>query len=111
MPLSVAVLGNFLGRVAGTIMDHFDDVQEDRFLSRTMTLMDLKVMDDNNDGRVSPGEFLSYVLVALQKVDKEDIAEVMKIFHKLDKSKTGFIDKEDLVVASENLGIRKPHSA
>lgn len=38
-----------------------------------MTLGDLDRMDVDGSGDVSPDEFLRYMLVALQKVEKEDI--------------------------------------
>lgn len=105
IPLAVAVLGEFLGRVAAIFIRRRNDEVEDQFLARTMTLADLEKMDTNHDEKVSPGEFLRYMLVALQKVDKDDIDEIMKLFNKLDKSKTGFINKEDLV-ENFNLNVR-----
>jgi hypothetical protein len=97
IPLAVAVLGEFLGRVAESYTERRNDSIEDRFLDRTMTVADLHKMDTNTDEKVSPDEFLSYMLVALQKVEKDDIDEIMDLFRKLDKSKTGYINKEDLV--------------
>jgi hypothetical protein len=97
IPLSVAVLGEFLGRVAGAYIERKNDEVEDRFLNRAMTLGDLVKMDTNLDGKVDPGEFLSYMLVAMQKVEKEEIDEIMELFNKLDRSNTGVIDREDLV--------------
>ncbi len=97
IPLAVAVLGEFLGRVAGAYIDRKNDEVEDQFLNRAMTLGDLQKMDTSQDGKVDPGEFLSYMLVAMQKVEKEEIDEIMDLFRKLDKSNTGTIDKEDLV--------------
>lgn len=97
IPLAVAVLGEFLGRIAATYIDRRNDDMEDAFMERTMTLADLRCMDTDNDSRVSPQEFLRYMLVALQKVEKEEIDEIMELFQKLDKSNTGFIDKEDLM--------------
>jgi hypothetical protein len=97
IPLSVAVLGEFLGRIAASHIERRNDAIEGRFLDRTMTVADLHKMDTDQNDKVSPNEFLSYMLVALQKVEKEDIDEIMDLFHKLDKSKTGNISKEDLV--------------
>ena len=54
-----------------------------------MTLCDLNNMDVTGDGEVSELEFLTYMLVALQKVDREDIDDIKKAFRKLDGTKTG----------------------
>jgi Ca2+-binding EF-hand superfamily protein len=40
--------------------------------------------------------FRCIVLVALQKVEQEDIDDIMDLFRKLDKSRTGTINKADL---------------
>jgi Ca2+-binding EF-hand superfamily protein len=103
--LAVAVLGEVLGRIAGAYIDRSNDEMEDRFMKRAMTLADLRRMDSDNDARISPSEFLQYMLVALQKVEKEEIDEIMQLFKTLDKSNTGFIDKEDLM-SNYNLALR-----
>lgn len=62
-------------------------------------------MDNDNDARVSPNEFLRYMLVSLQKVEEKEIDDIMELFKKLDKSNTGFIEKEDLM-SNYNLALR-----
>jgi Ca2+-binding EF-hand superfamily protein len=90
------VLGELLGRIAAAFIDRKAQKLEDRFLARSMTLSDLEVMDTNKDGEVSEAEFLTYMLVALQKVEQEDIDQIKSLFQKLDKSQTGAINKQDL---------------
>lgn len=97
IPLAVAVLCEFLGRVAGSIIERRNDEIEDRFLQRTMTIADLHTMDEDKDQKVSKHEFLSYMLVSMQKVEQDDIDEIMDLFKRLDVSKTGWIEKEDLL--------------
>jgi hypothetical protein len=96
IPLAVAVTGGFLGRIAGAFIEQNNNIEEERFLQRAMTLADIQAMDYDCDSRVSPDEFLRYMLVALQKVDKEDIDEIMAVFEKLDMGKSGYIEKEDI---------------
>ncbi len=105
IPLSVAVFGEFLGRIASVYIDRSNDLMEERFLHQAMTFADLRRMDTDNDNRVSPEEFLRYMLVALQKAEKQDIDEIMALFKKLDKNGSGFIDKEDLM-SNYNLSMR-----
>lgn len=97
IPLAVAVLGEFLGRVANCWIDRRNDDMEARFLKRAMTLADLERMDTDDNDKVTPDEFLRYMLVSLQKVEADEIDEILELFHKLDKSNTGAIDKADLM--------------
>jgi hypothetical protein len=97
VPLAVAVLGEFVGRIAAAYMERKQGKVESQFMARSMTLSDLEVIDTDKDKRVSEKEFLCFILVALQKVEKEEIDEIMTLFRKLDRSNTGTIDKEDLI--------------
>jgi hypothetical protein len=92
----VAVLGELLGRIASTYMSRKTRQAEQRFCRRALTLCDLEIMDTNKDGGVERGEFLAYMLVALQKVDKKDVDGIMQLFQNLDVSGNGFLNKEDL---------------
>jgi Ca2+-binding EF-hand superfamily protein len=53
-------------------------------------------MDVNKDGLVSKDEFLKFMLVALQKVDKESLDDLCRVFDSLYVSLSGMIGKEDL---------------
>ena len=96
LPLCVCVLCEFLGRVASVYMSRHTRKCERDFLNRAMTMADLDAMDTDRDGRVQPGEFLSFMLVALQKVDKADIDEIMELFHELDVTRTGAVNPTDI---------------
>ena len=63
----------FLGTVAEAYIERQNEKAEDQFLNRAMTLGDLERMDTDKNGKVDREEFLRYMLVALQKVEKEDI--------------------------------------
>jgi EF-hand domain pair len=97
LPLAVAVLGQFLGRVASTYMNRENRRVEREYLSRALTLCDLQRMDADQNGKVDRGEFLSYMLVALQRVSKEDVEQITRLFDKLDRTKEGVLSKDDLV--------------
>jgi hypothetical protein len=100
LPLAVAVLGEFLGRIAGTYIDRNNRKTERQFLNRTMTLNDLQMMDTDADGMVQKHEFLAFMLVALQKVEKSDIDCLLELFNHLDVSKTGAVTKDDVLAGS-----------
>lgn len=70
---------------------------EQKFLCKAITLCDLRNMDTNEDGMVSMEEWLTFMLVVLQKVDQESIDELKEIFHKLDTNGNGVLEKDDIV--------------
>jgi potassium channel subfamily K len=100
LPLSVAVLGEFLTRVASVYIGRQTRRTEREFLNQTMTIADLETMDVDGDGKVQKGEFLAFMLVTLQKVDKEDIDDLLHLFNNLDVSQTGEVSREDVLAGS-----------
>jgi hypothetical protein len=97
LPLAVAVFGEVLGRIANIYIQRKARQKEQQHLRRAITMCDLRRMDANQDGSVDMEEFLCFMLVALQKVDKETIDDLKDAFYGLDKNGNGQIDKEDLV--------------
>eukprot|EP00563_Minutocellus_polymorphus_P016521 CAMPEP_0181058498 /NCGR_PEP_ID=MMETSP1070-20121207/20854_1 /TAXON_ID=265543 /ORGANISM="Minutocellus polymorphus, Strain NH13" /LENGTH=371 /DNA_ID=CAMNT_0023138059 /DNA_START=204 /DNA_END=1319 /DNA_ORIENTATION=- len=101
LPLAVVVLGKVLGGVASVYIDHKTRKAEKDFLNRELTLADLAVMDEDGDGSVQMGEFLSFMLVAMQKVSAEEIQELKELFRSLDADGGGTLQKEDLMILSQ----------
>ena len=97
LPFAVAVLGDLLGRIVTLYMDRKRRQSERQFLSRSLSLVDLDIMDVDRSGHVDKAEFLSYMLCALQKVSKDDIDEILRIFHRLDKNHDNYLSKSDLI--------------
>lgn len=98
LPLWVAVDGEIIGRIAGVFVGRQEKRAERRFLARELTAHDLLVMDTHGTGDVSFDEFLSYVLVAMHKVDQETINELRAVFESRDMNGSGTIMREDLVL-------------
>jgi hypothetical protein len=96
LPFAAAVFGEILGRIANLYIQRKNRQAERAFLKRSITLCDLRTMDVNKDGLVSKDEFLKFMLVALQKVDKESLDDLCRVFDSLDVSLSGMIGKEDL---------------
>ena len=101
-PISVAVFGEVLGKIAGIYVQHKFRKSEQDFLKRAITLCDLNRMDADSNGEVELGEFLSFMLVALQKVDQESIDELISLFKSLDSNGNGVLDKDDIVEIAES---------
>ncbi len=70
---------------------------EDAFLARALTVGDIEKMDLEKDGRVKPYEFLTYMLVTMQKAEQEEIDEILELFRKLDKDQNGYLNQDDLL--------------
>ena len=101
LPLAVVVLTKVLGGVASLYIDRKTRKAEKEFLNRELTLADLVAMDEDGDGSVHMGEFLSFMLVAMQKVSAEDIQELNELFRSLDADGGGTLQKEDLMILAQ----------
>jgi hypothetical protein len=97
LPFAVAVLGDLLRRIIGIYINRKRRLLEKQFLARSLSLADLDIMDADRSGRVDKAEFLAYMLCTLQKVSKEDVNEIMELFHKLDVDHDNYLTKSDLV--------------
>jgi potassium channel subfamily K len=85
-------------------MDRKRNHAEETFLQRGLTMRDLSTLDLDSDGKVTKAEFLTYMLVALQKVSQEDMDELLVVFDRLDVDKSGTLTPEDLVGATAAVG-------
>jgi hypothetical protein len=103
LPFAVAVIGEILSRIASVYLQRHRSSAEKAFLTKALALADIKNLDLNHDGKVTDCEFLRYMLVALQKVDKQNIDVIMAAFHRLDTSGDGFLSRDDLMVASGSM--------
>ena len=95
LPLSVAVFGEVLGRIATIYINRRVRQAEYKHLQKAITLFDFERMDTDDDGKVTSEDFLVFMLVALNKVDQESIDDIQSIFYSL--TPTGILEKEDLV--------------
>lgn len=59
-------------------------------------MKELLAMDADGDGQVSKLEYLSYMLVKMNKVEQDDIDRILTQFRKLDRDGSGVLDKNDL---------------
>lgn len=96
LPLIVAIFCELVGRVASAYLQHKLSLEEKAFLNRQLTRIDLERMDLDKTGKVSYGEFLHFVLLAMQKVDEEDILQLREVFNRLDVTGDGYLTTDDV---------------
>mmetsp|Transcript_20489 Transcript_20489/g.26885 ORF Transcript_20489/g.26885 Transcript_20489/m.26885 type:complete len:103 (-) Transcript_20489:132-440(-) len=77
-------------------------------MDRDFTIKDLMEMDADKDGKVHRGEFILYSLLAMGKVEQEDVDELKEVFDRLDKDNNGTLDRADIL--SPNLLTKDPNS-
>jgi len=101
IPFSVAFAGDVIGRIATIFVTREEERAEQLFLARELTMKDLLVMDTDKSGDVSFDEFLSFMLVAMQKVDQDTVDGLREVFSGFDTNGSGSIMKEDLYLAAK----------
>ena len=104
VPLAVVSMGEIVGRVAGHFLRREVGKAEREFLSRRLTLDDLEAMDTDHSGGVDEAEFLTFMLLAMQKVDEDLMAELRRQFRELDETGNGLLQRADLVMRARKRG-------
>jgi hypothetical protein len=96
IPLGVGAMGHFLGTIANFIIEQRRNACDTKLWKHEITLEDLKSMDTDDDGVVNEVEFLTFMLVAMKKVDRELIDRIREHFHHLDLTNSGTLVRADL---------------
>ena len=93
IPLSVVTLGETIASVFAFVNGRLAAKAEKDFLRREITLSDLDYLDVNDDGKVCELDFITFMLVAMQKVDSKTMKDLQHLFHALDAGKDGYLQK------------------
>lgn len=73
-------------------------------LNKGLTMETLKNMDANEDGKVVREEYVSYMLMEMGLVTKEELEELWGQFSRLDATKSGYLDHDDLILMAKLRG-------
>ena len=92
MLLAVSGCAVSLGKLGALGMEIERERDVDAFVARGVSEAMLAEMDTDRDGRVDRGEFLKVVLVAMGKVDREDVDKALEMFDALDGGRTGVLE-------------------
>jgi hypothetical protein len=108
IPVAVGFMGHWLSVVASSIIARRQSSFQRRLQLQELSQNDLDIMDADGDGHVSRAEFLEFMLVAMNKVDKEFIDEMRCHFARLDTDNTGFLSRDNLI-ANAKRKLQNPH--
>ena len=107
IPLSVISLGEVIAGCVAHLNARAAAKAEKDFLRREVTFNDLEYLDVNDDGKVCMLDFITFMLLAMQKVDKKTMKDLKSLFNALDTQSSGFIEKEDLILLRQRKRLAK----
>ena len=96
LPFSVAVVRGVLARIASLYTDRKRHTTEEAYLQKVLTRCNLRSLALNHDGQVTKSDFVTFMLVAMQKVSDEEIEELHDVFDRLDSGRNGALKVDDL---------------
>ena len=91
-------MSNFGSIIMAMEADH----KAKQFVQRGVTEAMIREMDSDGSGGISRAEFLEYMLVAMGKLEQEDLDQVNFMFAQLDADGSGELDVEDVRAFQRN---------
>lgn len=101
IPVAVGAMGQWLSLVANAMIERRQAKFQKHLETHELTMEELNLMDDDGDGRVTQVEFISFLLVAMKKVDQSLIDDLTTLFNRLDVAGTGMLEREDLILVAK----------
>ena len=101
IPLSVAAAGEILASIGMTFVARRQKKMFDSQLNSGLTMDVIKEMDVNGDGRVAREEYVAYMLMEMGLVSRDELEELWDQFKRLDVTKSGYLDHEDLILMAK----------
>lgn len=96
VPLSVAAAGEILGSVASYILERRRARFYHGLVDKELTVEDLQEMDEDKNGEVSRLEYVEFMLLKMNMVDRGVLDELHEQFDRLDVTQSDTISKADL---------------
>lgn len=97
VPMSAFALASILSKYAAYSAERKIIKAQESVIYRGLRMTDLDIMDKDGDGDVSKLEFFEFMLLSMDKVDKDFLDRLHSQFESLDKDGDGTLSKSDLV--------------
>jgi hypothetical protein len=102
IPMTVAAAGEILASVGMALVERRQkNIFKNQLTQGGLTMDHLKAMDVNQDGKVEREEYVLFMLMEMGLVNKTEIDELWEQFERLDVTKSGCLDHEDLLLMAE----------
>lgn len=102
--MSVAAAGEILASVGSALVEQRQKKIFQGQLENSLTVDHLKVMDANEDGKVDREEYVLFMLMEMGLVTKQEIEELQEQFGRLDVTRSGYLDQQDLLLMAKLRG-------
>ena len=104
IPLSVAAAGEILSGIAMSLVQRRQRDVYARQLEKDLTIQHLRAMDVNQDGVISREEYVQFMLLEMGRITVEELDELSQQFERLDVTRSGVLDRDDLALMAELRG-------
>jgi hypothetical protein len=98
IPMSVAAAGEILASIGMALVERRQKKIFKSQLNKGLDMDHLKAMDTNLDGKVEREEYVLFMLMEMGLVSKDEIYELWSQFDRLDVTKSGFLEQDDLAL-------------
>ena len=106
IPLSVAAAGELLSGVAMALVHRRQREAYERQLEEDLTIEHLKAMDTDSDGKITREEYIDFMLIEMGRVSQSELDELATQFDRLDVTRSGFLDNDDLALMAKLRGAK-----
>jgi potassium channel subfamily K len=106
IPLSVAAAGELLSGVALSISRRRQKEVYEKQLENDLTIAHLRAMDSDDDGKITREEYVNFMLIEMGRVSKDELHELSMQFDRLDVTRSGYLDENDLRLMAKLRGAR-----
>lgn len=104
IPLAVAAAGDLFSGLANALVVRRQREIFARQMESDLTIQHLQAMDADGDGKITREEYVQFMLIEMGLVSAGEFAELAEQFDRLDVTRSGYLDNEDLKLMAKLRG-------
>lgn len=104
IPLAVAAAGDLFSGLANALVVRRQREIFARQLETDLTIKHLQAMDVDGDGKITREEYVQFMLIEMGLVSAGEFEELAEQFDRLDVTRSGYLDNDDLKLMAELRG-------